>query len=399
MNDLKKHIRVGIDYYREVTIPMTGEDLKVLQKWNKNTIIDDFGKTALNTIVKYEGFCFIPAHENFQMVINGFYNRYESLSFQLEPNGSWDNIDNFLKHIFGEQYHLGLDYLTLLWRKPTQVLPILCLVSKERNTGKTTFLNLLKMLFEGNMTLNTNEDFRSRFNSDWAGKLIIAVDEVLLDKKDDSERIKNLSTSKYYKSEAKGRDREEVEFFGKFILCSNNEENFVNIDANEIRYWVRKIPTLGESINPNLLDFIQKEIPVFANFLSKREVVNRQVTRMWFTKEQIHTEALNVLIRGNKTNTEKELEEMLKDEFSFFEVDKLCYTTKNLVEMLKSRGFPVQSSYVANILKNKYKLENEKNSSYKWYRSEFCNVDAGIITGFTNEKGRYFIFNKELFYE
>jgi hypothetical protein len=333
------------------------------------------------------------------MVINGFYNRYEPLSFQLEPNGSWENIENFLKHIFDEQYHLGLDYLTLLWRKPTQVLPILCLVSKERNTGKTTFLNLLKMLFEGNMTLNTNEDFRSRFNSDWAGKLIIAVDEVLLDKKDDSERIKNLSTSKYYKSEAKGRDREEVEFFGKFILCSNNEENFVNIDANEIRYWVRKIPTLGESINPNLLDFIQKEIPVFANFLSKREVVYKQVTRMWFTKEQIHTEALNVLIRGNKTNTEKELEEMLKDEFSFFEVDKLCYTTKNLVEMLKSRGFPVQSSYVANILKNKYKLENEKNSSYKWYRSEFCNVDAGIITGFTNEKGRYFIFNRELFYE
>ena len=56
------------------------------------------------------------------------------------------------------------------------------------------------------MTINNNEDFRSRFNSDWASKLIIAVDEVLLDKREDSERLKNLSTAKSYKTEAKGKD-------------------------------------------------------------------------------------------------------------------------------------------------------------------------------------------------
>lgn len=53
------------------------------------------------------------------------------------------------------------------------------------------------------MTLNANEEFRSHFNSYWAGKLIVAIDEVLLDKKEDSEKIKNLSTAKYYKVEAK----------------------------------------------------------------------------------------------------------------------------------------------------------------------------------------------------
>ena len=68
--------------------------------------------------------------------------------------------------------------MTILWQKPTQVLPIFCLVSEERNTGKTTFLNLLKAVFEGNMTLNTNDDFRSRFNSGWAGKLIIAISKI-----------------------------------------------------------------------------------------------------------------------------------------------------------------------------------------------------------------------------
>ena len=254
MKDIKQYIRVGVDYFREVTIPTNGEDIKTLKRWNKQTIIDDCGKGAIAEITKYEGFCFIPDHINFQKSINGFYNSYEPISYKLEPNGTWDKIDMLLRHVFAEHYDLGLDFLTLLWQKPTQVLPILCLVSEERNTGKTTFLNLLKAIFEGNMTLNTNEDFRSPFNSGWAGKLIIGVDEVLLDKKDDSERIKNLSTAKYFKAEAKGKDKEEVEFFGKFILCSNNEENFVKIDANEIRYWVRKVPTLGDTVDSNLFN-------------------------------------------------------------------------------------------------------------------------------------------------
>lgn len=50
---------------------------------------------------------------------------------------------------------------------------------------------------------NINEDFRSQFNSDWAGKLLIVVDEVLLNRREDSERLKNLSTTLSYKVEAK----------------------------------------------------------------------------------------------------------------------------------------------------------------------------------------------------
>jgi hypothetical protein len=182
MKNINKYIRVGIDYFKEVVIPMTGEDLKVLKRWNKQTIIDDFGKDSIANVLTYEGFCFRPSHQNFQKEINGFYNSYEPLSYELQPNGTWENIEKLLRHVFNEHYELGLDYLTLLWQQPTQVLPILCLVSEERNTGKTTFLNLLKVIFERNMTLNTNEDFRSRFNGDWAGKLIIAIDEVLLDR-------------------------------------------------------------------------------------------------------------------------------------------------------------------------------------------------------------------------
>ena len=137
--------------------------------------------------------------------------------------GPWRNIQMLVEHIFGEQYEYGLDYLQLLYLRPTQKLPILLLVSEERNTGKTTFLNFLKSVFEDNATFNTNEDFRSKFNSDWAGKLLVMVDEALLTRREDSERLKNLSTAKTYKAEAKGKDRDEINFFAKFVMCSNNE--------------------------------------------------------------------------------------------------------------------------------------------------------------------------------
>ena len=59
------------------------------------------------------------------------------------------------------------------------------------------------------------------------------------DRKEITERLKYLSTTNKDKLENKGKDREEIDFFGKFILCSNNEDNFIQIDENEIRKTIR----------------------------------------------------------------------------------------------------------------------------------------------------------------
>lgn len=391
---MKDYIRVGTEYFKKVDLPlMSGDSSKTLIKWSKQTIIDDFGKESLQKISKYETFCTFPSHENYKREINNFYNKYEPLSYSILNQGNWENIELFLKHMFGKQYELGLDYLTILWKYPTQILPILCFVSSDRNTGKSTFLKLLKLIFEGNMTINKNEDFRSRFNSDWANKLIIAVDEVLLDKKEDSERIKNLSTSNYYKSEGKGVDKVEIEFFGKFILCSNNEENFIKMDNLEIRYWVIKVNPFPKE-NPDLLDQMRKEIPFFANYLTNREITTKRVTRMWFTTDQIYTEALNVLIKGNKTSLVKEIEEFLIDEFAMLEKEELYYSISDLVEQLNKRNLRVNNSYVSYILKNHFKLES-KNSSYKLFKLDYSNNLKDSITVYSESKmGRFFTFLK-----
>lgn len=394
---MKEYIRVGTEYFKEVLCPlMSGDNMKSLIKWNKATIIDDFGKDSLKGIKKYETFCTFPSHINYQREINNFYNKYEPLSYCVSEKGDWENIKLFLQHLFGKQYEQGLDYLTILWKHPSQILPILCLVSVERNTGKSTFLKLLKLIFEGNMTINKNEDFRSRFNSDWAGKLIVAVDEVLLDKKEDSERIKNLSTSNHYKLEGKGVDKAEIEFFGKFILCSNNEENFIKIDDLEIRYWVIKVNPFAKE-NPDLLEQMRKEIASFSHHLSHRKIVTQRTTRMWFTKEQIYTKALDVLVRGNRTSIEKEIEEFLIDQFCTLELDELYYTTKDLHEQLNLANIRVGKNYVSKIITENFKLE-PKNSSYNFYSLDLSTMNNGKWSVYTeNRKGRFYTFKREEF--
>ena len=391
-----KYLRIGSAYYKDVEMPLISNDsIKKLVQWSKSEIITDHGKDFIKKVPKYDGFCLIPSHNDYESVINGFYNKYEKVHHDIIEGGFPETL-KFLKHIFGEQYEIGLDYISILWQKPTHILPILCLVSNQRNTGKTTFLNWMKLIFQNNMTINNNEDFRSRFNSDWASKLIIAVDEVLLDKREDSERLKNLSTAKSYKSEAKGKDKIEGSFFGKFILCSNNEENFVYIDNSETRYWVRKIVPFDLSEdNPNLLETLQKELPHFIHFIINRKIVSPRKTRMWFTTDQIYTQALAVLINGSKTYINKELEQILSDEFLLFETNVLKYSVTDLVNKLSKNNIRTSSFKVSEILKNQYQLE-AKNSSYIKYNT-YTSADNKLIIEETVFKGRHYTFTKEEF--
>jgi hypothetical protein len=199
------YIRVGTIYYKKVNIPLiSGDKLEKLIYWSSECIRQDLGKDVLATIQKYDGFCHMPSHTNYQPIVGNFLNKYEPIQHQPQP-GSCIKTLEFIQHIFEEQTELGLDYLTMMCKNPIQILPVLCLVSKERETGKTTFLNWLKSIYENNMTYNKNEDFRSQFNSDWASKLIIAVDEVLLDKVEDSERIKTFLQQEHSKQKPKAR--------------------------------------------------------------------------------------------------------------------------------------------------------------------------------------------------
>jgi len=388
-----EYMRVGTVYYKTIHKPnLFGDTIKLLVRWDSETIRQDHGKDYLSTIPKYDGFGFYPGHLDYKYENRGFINKYHPIKNQPKE-GNCEKILSFIKHIFGEQYELGLDYITLLYLQPTRRLPILCLVSKKRNTGKSTFLMLLKAIFENNMTINTNEDFRSNFNADWSDKLIVGVDEALLDRKEDSERIKNLSTAKTYKTEAKNKDKFEEVFIGKFILCSNNEDSFIIIEPEETRYWIRKIEPFTQE-NENLLDELAAEIPQFLYFLTKRKLIPPKViTRMWFTPEQICTDALKRVKRKFFNRAEMELLEIFRDIIEAKELSKICFTNTNIKVLLERAGIKLNRNEVRNIIENKFLLKQQSNSLT--YQEYFYDQ-----TGFLYVRdvvGRYYTLKKEEF--
>ncbi|QQY42889.1 primase-helicase family protein [Phocaeicola vulgatus] len=356
-SDISKEefIRVGTTLYKLVNQPrLNGGYVKKRIVWNNETLRQDYGKHFLATVPKYDGFCTVPDHVNYRPVVDKFLNLYEPINYK-PMEGYFPSIRSLVEHIFGEQYELGMDYLQLLYLHPIQKLPILLLVSEERNTGKSTFLNFLKALFQNNVTFNTNEDFRSQFNSDWAGKLLIVVDEVLLSRREDSERLKNLSTTLSYKVEAKGKDRDEIAFFAKFVLCSNNEYLPVIIDAGETRYWVRKIDRL-QTDDTDFLQKLKAEIPAFLYHLQHRQLSTEKESRMWFATSLLHTEALQKIIRSNRNRLEIEMCELILDIMASMGIDTFSFCCNDILTLLANTYVKAEKHQVRKVLQECWKL-------------------------------------------
>ena len=383
------YLRIGTSYYKKVQAPtIAGHFNEILVSWSIETIRQDHGKSYLSNIPKYDGFTCIPSHINFKQEYLGFYNIYSPLG-KKPKEGEIKLSLKFVKHIFGKHFELGLDYLQLLYLKPIQILPILCLVSKERSTGKSTFLKWLKEIFDNNLTYLTNDSFNSQFNADWANKLLICIDEVLFNKEEMTERIKYLSTTNINKLEAKGKDKREVEFFGKFILCSNNEDNFIKIDGNETRFWVIKVPII-EKESTKFLENLIMEIPAFMYFLEHRELSSQHLTRMWFTAQQIRTTALKKLVQNNRNRVEKELASIILSVMEKFDLEEVHLCPIDALHALNKTRVKTDLTQLRKLLKKDWELKNQDNSNKYQKFVIWSDGDMNL----TDAKGRYFTIEK-----
>lgn len=334
-SDLNKFFRVGDDYYELVDTPTPfGETEEKLTKRSITTIKDDFGKDAIKHIKKYKAFVNIPDNQNYKRIINNCYNTYNPIMHEVQE-GSWQFTKMFLEHIFGKYYEIGLDYITILYRYPTEILPVLCLVSTERRTGKTTFLDWLCDIFGDNACVVGNEEFKSQFNGVFLTKLIMGLDETsLADNREITERIKWLSTTKKIPVQKKGVDFNIVDNFCHLIMCSNQESNFVFTEKEEVRYFVLKIPSLDGKEMTDLRKRLQNEIPAFLYYIQNRTITNPKKSRQWFAYELTRTNAFEALCENQKPRCQKIIEQWISDTVTDFGLAELKITKSALIDIL-----------------------------------------------------------------
>lgn len=339
----KKILRIGGKWYKKAIDPLTKQES--LFDITPKMIIDDDGKEIGNLILKiapkYLAKTNIPSHIDYQESIdNGygelFYNIYRPLS-HTPMEGGWQHIEMLLRHIFQEQFEMGLDYLKMLYEQPLHPLPVLLLVSDETGTGKSTFCKFLNAIFCENALPLTPEIVESRFNSYWVGKLLGYIEEQAddsNDRKKQNAKVKNMVTAETLPSESKGKDPTLAFNFLKIVICSNDEYTPVKIDPNDTRYWVRKVPALSKKEEGiDILDECKKEIPAFLHFLLNRKMQYERKNRLWFAPEQLHTDAWRKIVRHSQSSLEQELREILLDIMREQQVDTLTYDLTALIEL------------------------------------------------------------------
>lgn len=376
------YIRVGTDYFKVIKKQdrYNGTNI-IIKAWKKDEIKEDHTKEILKLIPKYDDFIIKPDNKEFHPVSNNCYNLYAKFSHdEFTGEVSINDIPtslHLIRHIFGEQFNLGLQYIKLLYEYPMQILPILALASIERETGKTTFLNWIQMLFGENAIIINPHDLLSSFNDSYSTKNIIMIDETVIDKASVIEKIKSIATAKTMSVSQKYVSSYSVPFFGKLILCTNKEKDFMRIDEEEIRFWVRKVCKVNGEKNINIEVDLFNEIPKFLKFLTLLPCPDFSRSRMVFTNEEINTDSLQIIKDESKSGVRKELEILISDFFDNTDKDSFEATLIDIKNKWFLHNNQVSCHYIKTILNDQMKIMPQKMKKYY----PFSEIDVISKTG------------------
>jgi hypothetical protein len=368
MNIPHDYIRVGTKYYKVIKkVDRFGVTRTQLKIWDKAIIVDDMGRKFLYDIDKYDDFTIVPDNKNYKNIIGNNYNLYAP--FEHEPCSEdeykgdiqWYWTKTLLEHIFGEQYETGLKYFKVLYDMPKQALPILVLISEERQTGKSTLVDYMTILFGDNAVVVNPQDISSSFNSTYADKNIIAIEESRFDNVQATEKLKALSTQKKLSVNTKFVQQYSLPFFGKLIITSNDENKFSKVDNPEIRYWVRKIPSLEGKANHNIHMDLAREIPYFLYHLSTMDEIDVTKSRMVFEAVELETEALRTVKKESLPGLHKDLY-LLFDEHcaNNTHVEEFKFTAKDIKNKWFNNNSRIEINYINRILKSSMKLDKQQ---------------------------------------
>lgn len=392
------YIMVANDMYKMVQNRDEWNNTKMdLTPYKRDTITLLETRSGLERTAQrfFESFCLIPDNKNHIAVQGASFNQYRP--FQHKPVKTEVNADDvsytlgFFSHIFGDQLNLGLQYFKILYEYPQQMLPILVLVSKERHTGKSTLLDYFSMVFGGNFMQLMADDITGNFNAHYAYANIIGIDETIVDKTHAVEKIKSLVTSRRILVNDKFIKSYTLPFYGKIIMTSNKVNDFMKVDSEEIRFWVRKLKRFGK-VDPKFFVKINEEIPQFLRYIETKVEMPEYKSRMVFSPEQIENEFLVAVKDESKSSLCKDIEMRIEDVLlNANTLTEIHATVSDIKKTWYLNDSRITLSYIRKVLKEEMNLEP---SEPKYYNQHLLGLFAGAYSGTT---GRHYTFNRSVF--
>ena len=376
-----EYVLVGNKYLKEIYVNNSkGLPELVRDHRHINIILDDFKRRGIKNagelmlqIPKYDSYVNEPDFINYrkELVVKDRY-RMLNVAYPIEHEvieGEWPTTQAFLAHIFynggDSKVEVGLDMIQMYYTMPKQKQHILSLVSKENETGKTTFLLWLREIFGQNMSIVGSADFRSQFNG-YVTKSIVGVDESKIDDPAAIEAIKSLVTSPYSNLNEKNTAARQIVNHVKLIMTTNHIFDFAHISTEENKWFVLEVGKIERRDN-TLLDRLKDEIPAFLHFLQNRKLVHyTRESRFAIPDDAVRTKALKRV----QDNSRPQLVVMIEDYVRGFFHDypdrvRLKIDAKRLYEAIFPERSNRYSSYdVEKTLKNEFNLKPSIKSEY-----------------------------------
>lgn len=404
----REFVRIGDDFYKHIEVASDAiGSRKYLKNISPRTIALEIGtecepKKFYTWIPAFADFVNIPTRDidpSPAVKSKGgawLYNLHKGIELTPAP-GDHPRISALLRHITSQEtdeksaraYTIMLDYLTIAWRRPAQKLPIVVLTTREGDTGKSTFLLLLKLIWGDAATHISNHSLTSQFNEEYITSEFALIDEGLIDKRQTLEAVKSLSTSPIGTINAKYMRPTTLDLYLKFVFTSNDPDNCIPVSDQESRFWVLSPPSLQGKRDPVFFQEMRKEVPFFMNTLQTRAFEFKPKERTYFSYPDLHTAALDRLRIGSKSWGEKELYTIVTEIFQSMKIETFGLSLGDIPGLSPSFGRFQQWE-----LKKAVAALNAKgpiNSTYKC--PTLTLLPDGQEWQLTPKKGRHYIFS------
>ena len=374
-------IAIGTKHYLE-------ERPGVLHGTTMAIMKDRHGRDMRREVEHCLGFTLEPSHTKHRRIIEDKYNVYKRLTHK-PVKGEWKTIESLLKHVFSDSYQMGLEYFWNLYMNPKQKLPFMGIVSEKKGTGKSTFLDFVRLMFEENVSVVSEHDFTTNFNSGFVNSLVCISDEHAEGKSRHKigQKLKMYTTASNIRVEQKGRDSFTSPVYFKMIFAGNDEDTLTFIEEENTRYWILRLEPLKE-VNINLEKQLKQEIPCFIHYLKNEFEARESRGRLYFDPSEFQNEASRLIQENSISSMGRNIKDLVEGIFEATNnLQEIYLTPKDIVEALKLR--PIEKSYVSRVLKKELKMQpTEVSKRYTpGHMLEFNSLEkrVGRIFCFINE--------------
>jgi len=376
---VKDFVLVGGRYYHEFYDEKRIENLPFFELNRmvtpKENITDEFARCGIKEVAqtmlkipKYAAFRnepdFLDYKKEFTVSVHNRTSKFLNLAYPIEhipKEGEWKTIEGFLIHIFtsgGEdKLSVALDMIQMYYLMPKQKQRVMALVSKANETGKSTFLILLRYIFGQNMAIIRNADLESQFNG-YVVKSLGGVDEGKITDAKYVEMLKSLITMPTVNLNDKNVSVREVETHFKLIMTTNHINDFIQIDEAENKWFVVEVGDIKKK-DSSLVSRMIEEIPAFLWYLQHRTMVHRtKESRFGIADKAVETQALLRIKENSQPQLKAMIRDYIKTRFLQFDEREIRIDALRLYEQLFPEKTNRYSNYdIVKCLKTEFGME------------------------------------------